>query len=69
MKGLKQMQKAGMLMLAAVAAMMFSGCVAIGRYTGPVQGGTKTTLGLIAIESVSDGYPMIPLYTHFQQGK
>ena len=56
-------------MLAAVAAVLFSGCVAIGKYTGPVEGGKKTTVGLIAIESVSDGYPMIPLYTSFEQGK
>lgn len=63
------MQKSVAVMLAAVAAMMFSGCVAIGRHSGPVEGGKKTTVGLISVESIGDGYPMIPLYTSFEQGK
>ena len=63
------MQKAVVLMLAAVAAMMFSGCAAIGKYSSPVEGGKKTTVGLISIEAVGDGYPMIPLYSSFEQGK
>ena len=63
------MQKAVVMMLAAVAAMMFSGCALVGRHAGPVEGGNKTTVGLIAIESVGNGYPMIPLYSSFEQGK
>lgn len=63
------MQKAVVLTLATVAAMLFSGCAAIGRYSGPVEGGRKTTVGLIAFESIGDGYPMIPLYSNFEQGK
>lgn len=62
------MQKAVVLMLATVAAMMFSGCAMIGTHSGPVEGGKKTTFGLISMESVGDGYPMIPIYSRFDQG-
>ena len=62
------MQKAVVLTVAAFAAMLFSGCAAIGTYSGPVEGGKKTTFGLISMESVGDGYPMIPIYSRFDQG-
>jgi uncharacterized protein YceK len=63
------MQKAVALTLAAVAALMFSGCAVVGKYTGPVEGGKKTTVGLIAFDSVDNGYPMLPFYSSFEQGK
>ncbi len=56
-------------MLAVIAAMVVSGCAMVGRYAAPVEGGHQTTVGLIAIESISNGYPMIPFYTSFEQDK
>ena len=62
------MQKAVALMLAAVAVLTFSGCAMIGTHSGPVEGGRKTTFGLLSMESVGNGYPMIPIYARFEQG-
>jgi hypothetical protein len=63
------MQKAVAFTLVAVAAMMFSGCAVVSRYACPVEGGHKTTIGLLSFDAVSNGYPMIPCYTSFEQGK
>ena len=63
------MQKAFVLTVALAAAAMVSGCALIGKYSKPAAGGgTQTTVGLISIDSVSDGYPMIPFYNSYQQG-
>lgn len=59
-----------MLVAAAVAvAGMVSGCALVGRHAAPVEGGSKTTVGLFSFESVGNGYPMIPVYSSFEQGK
>lgn len=59
------MRKAFLCVITIVAAACFSGCAAIGRYSQDVDGGTRTTLGLISFDAVSDGYPMIPVYSSF----
>ncbi len=59
------MQKAFLFVIALVAAIGVSGCAAVGRYSMEVDGGTRTTCGLISFDAVSDGYPMIPLYSSF----
>ncbi len=63
------MYKVVALALAAATAVMVSGCAVIGTHSAPIEGGRKTTFGLLAIESMGDGYPMIPLYTNFELGK
>jgi len=63
------MYKAVAWALVAVTAVMVSGCAIVGKHSIPIEGGQKTTVGLLAIESVGDGYPMIPLYTSFDFGK
>jgi uncharacterized protein YceK len=46
-----------------------SGCAAIGKHSVPTDNGRRTTVGLISMESVGDGYPMIPLYKSVEIGK
>ena len=50
-------------------AVMVSGCAVIGKHSAPTDNGRKTTFGLISMESVGDGYPMIPLYNNVEIGK
>jgi len=57
------------MVLAAVSAVMLSGCALVGRNAAPVEGGQKTTVGLLSFDSIGDGYPMIPLYSSFEQSK
>mgnify|MGYP003585582170 CR=1 FL=1 len=63
------MHKAVALALATAAAVWSSGCAVIGKHSAPTDNGRKTTVGLISMESVGDGYPMIPLYNNFEIGK
>ncbi len=57
------------MMLVAVAAVMLSGCALIGRNAAPAEGGQRTTVGLLSFDAIGDGYPMIPIYTSFEQSK
>lgn len=63
------MSKAVLLAVSAAAAVLVSGCAAIGKHTGPVEGGKRVTVGLIAVDAVSNGYPMIPVYSSFEPSK
>ena len=63
------MSKTMLLTAAAVVAGLVSGCTLVGRHAAPVEGGSKTTVGLFAFESIGNGYPMIPVYSSFEQGK
>jgi uncharacterized protein YceK len=63
------MYKAVALALVAVTAVLASGCAIIGKHSVPTDNGQKTTFGLISLESVGDGYPMIPLYKGYEIGK
>ncbi len=63
------MYKAVALALAMATAVCSSGCALIGKHSVPTDNGRKTTVGLISIESVGDGYPMIPLYSGTDIGK
>lgn len=63
------MYKAVALALATATAVWASGCAVIGKHSVPTENGRKTTVGLISMESVGDGYPMIPLYNNFEIGK
>jgi len=63
------MYKAFLFTVATAMAVMVSGCALVGRHTKPVEGGKRVTVGLIAFDAVSDGYPMIPFYTSFEQTK
>ncbi len=62
------MQKAAALALAAATAVWVSGCAAIGKHSVPTDNGRKTTVGLISLDSMGDGYPMIPLYKSTEIG-
>ena len=63
------MCKAFLLAVAAASAVMVSGCAVVGRQAKSVEGGRRVTVGLISFDAVSDGYPMIPFYTSFEQSK
>jgi hypothetical protein len=55
-KGDSPCKKAFLFVIALVAAIGVSGCAAVGRYSMEVDGGTRTTCGLISFDAVSDGY-------------
>ena len=57
------------LIMAAVLAFVASGCALVSRHTAPVEGGKKTTVGILGIDAIDNGYPMIPVYQKFEQGK
>ena len=64
------MYKAFLLAVTAAAVVLVSGCALVGTYTKPATGGGKhVTFGLISVDAVSDGYPMIPLYNSYEQAK
>ena len=63
------MHKAFLLTVVTAAAVMVSGCALVGRHSKPVEDGKRVTVGLISFDAVSDGYPMIPFYTSFEQTK
>jgi len=63
------MRKAFLMSVSVAVLVVVSGCSAIGRYTRPEDGGKRVTVGLISIDSVSEGCPMIPLYSSFEKDK
>lgn len=63
------MQKVLMVLASLTVVAMISGCAAIGRYSKPEDGGQRVVIGLISFDSISDGYPMIPLYSGFKINK
>jgi len=63
------MHKAVALALVMATAFMVSGCAIVGKHSVPIEGGRKTTVGLLAIEGIGDGYPMLPFYTSVDLGK
>lgn len=63
------MRKIVPLMLATAVIITASGCALVSRHTAPVESGKKTTVGLFGFSAVDNGYPLIPLYTGYEQGK
>lgn len=63
------MQKGIAWLLITACVAMVSGCTVISRHTAPVDGGKKTTVGLIGVSTIDNGYPMIPFYSAYEQGK
>ena len=55
--------------LTLAVALGVSGCALIGKHTVPTAHGERTTVGLLAIEGMGDGYPMLPLYSSTRIGK
>jgi hypothetical protein len=49
-----------------VTAMFVSGCYCIGTHESNVQGGRKSTTGLLSFDAIDNGYPMIPFYSKFE---
>jgi len=49
--------------------MMGSGCALISRHTEPVEGGTKTTVGILGFDAIDNGSPMIPCYMRYDLTK
>ncbi len=62
------MQKVVAMVLAATMAVLVSGCALVGRHSVHTATGQKTTVGILAIDSLGDGYPMIPVYTSNELG-
>ena len=50
----------------AVIAMFVSGCYCVGTHVSDVQGGRKSTTGLLSFDAIDNGYPMIPFYSKFE---
>jgi uncharacterized protein YceK len=46
-----------------------SGCYCVGTHVSDVQGGKKTTSGLLSFDAIDNGYPMIPFYSKFEAGE
>jgi len=46
---------------------LISGCALVSKHTTAVSGGKKTTVGLLGIDSIDNGYPLIPVYSGFKQ--
>lgn len=67
-KGIR-MQKMIALCLIALTVFAASGCALIGRHSAPIEGGRQTTVGLLSINGMGDGFPMIPLYSRTDMGK
>jgi uncharacterized protein YceK len=60
------MTKLFALIAIGVTAMTLSGCYCVGTHKSTVQGGTKTTTGLLSFDAIDNGYPMIPFYSKFE---
>ena len=63
------MYKVVAMLLTVLLVVMGSGCALVSRHTAPVDDGTKTTVGLFGFGVIDNGYPMIPFYSGFDQGK
>lgn len=57
------------VVFAALMVVAGSGCALISRQTVPIEGGKKTTVGILSIDAIGDGYPMIPCYTTYDMDK
>jgi uncharacterized protein YceK len=55
------------LLAALSASLLVSGCALVSSHTSAVEGGTKTTVGLFAIDKIDNGYPMLPVYSGFKK--
>ena len=56
-------------LLVVIVAFALSGCVGISSHTATSDDGTgtKTAFGLIGLSMIDNGYPLIPLYTSYEQ--
>ena len=52
-----------------IVAFALSGCVAVSSHTATADDGTgkKTAVGLLGISMIDNGYPLIPVYTSYEQ--
>ncbi|MDD4101196.1 MAG: hypothetical protein PHU80_01015 [Kiritimatiellae bacterium] len=55
------------LLTALLFSVLVSGCALIGKHTAAVEGGTKTTMGILTFDKIDNGYPLLPLYSGFKQ--
>jgi len=60
------MHKVFLLTISAAAVAMMSGCAIVGTHIKPEAEGTRVTVGLISIDAISDGYPMLPLFSSYR---
>ncbi len=60
------MKKFVALSVIVFAAVFISGCTCVGTHVSKVEGGKKTTSGLLAFPAIDHGYPMLPLYSKFE---
>jgi uncharacterized protein YceK len=63
------MRKFITLTVLTVTIVSLSGCYCVGTHVSDVQGGKKTTTGLLSFDAVDNGYPMIPVYSKFEADK
>lgn len=63
------MKKTMLVITAAALSMLASGCALVSTHTAPVDGGTKTTVGLFGIDVVDNCYPILPIYVGYEQTK
>lgn len=49
-----------------ISAICLSGCYCVGTHVSDVQGGKKSTTGLLSFDAIDNGYPMIPFYSKFE---
>ncbi len=61
------MRKVFILLVVLSASVLLSGCALISKHTAPVEGGTKTTFGLLSLDKIDNGYPMLPVYSGFKK--
>ena len=60
------MTKLFTLTVIVLVAMCLSGCYCVGTHVSDVQGGKKSTTGLLSFDAIDNGYPMIPFYSKFE---
>ncbi len=63
------MTKLFALFAIALTVASVSGCYCVGTHVSDVQGGKKTTSGLLSFDAIDNGYPMIPFYSKFEAGE
>ena len=56
------MNKVSMFCGAVLLSLCLSGCALVSHHTVPVEGGSKTTIGLFGLDVIDDCYPMLPIY-------
>ena len=60
------MTKLFSLALIVLTVISLSGCYCVGTHVSNVQGGKKSTTGLLSFDAIDNGYPMIPFYSKFE---